>query len=86
MPDEARGNIQQRVFDCTPVYPSPIPVHQFYRLLPYFDRRSIQNALATLVRLNLIELVPNAKFSYRRKEGAQRPEDGRGWPKGKPKP
>lgn len=82
---EDRGNIQQRVFETVPLHPAAIPIFGLYEHLP-FDRRSIQNAVAALVKRGFLEPIRGSRLSYRRVTGVSTPEDGRGWPKGKPRP
>ena len=78
-------NIQQRVFEKVPLYPVPISTPQLRELLPCYEGESVREAIKELCRKGYLELIPGTRFRYRRVEGVSAPEDGRGWPKGKPR-
>lgn len=70
------GNIQQKVFDAIPNFPELISLDCICAVIPC-DRMSIRAALRRLRTLRKVEFVRDGEASYRRREDATRPEDGR---------
>lgn len=74
---KANGNIEQRVFDKFPAFPAVIALTKLYDVLPYVDRRSIQNALARMLRDGAIARVEDRMYRIAA-TCTRRPNDARG--------